>query len=95
MKRLIEIRSQEMICRERALSDPARREFWLGKAEDWEKCAVDEIASHFRECKQRKGFRLKLAFLPPPRGLHWAYFRFWQILLQKSKIERPGKPRQS
>jgi len=54
MKRLIEIRSQEMICRERALSDPARREFWLGKAEDWEKCAVDEIASHFRECNSAR-----------------------------------------
>ena len=50
MKRLIEIRSQEMICRGRALSDPTRREFWLGRARDLEKCAVDEIASHFREC---------------------------------------------
>ena len=37
--------------------------------------------------QQRKGFRLKLAFLPPPRGLHWAYFRFWQILLQKSAAD--------
>jgi hypothetical protein len=50
MNKLIEIRNQEMMCRERALLDATRREFWLEKAEDWEKRAVDEIASHFRDC---------------------------------------------
>ncbi|QWG17169.1 hypothetical protein KMZ68_19620 [Bradyrhizobium sediminis] len=50
MKRLIEIRNQEFLCRERALLDSERKIFWLAKAEEWERCALDEIALHFREC---------------------------------------------
>lgn len=50
MKRLIEIRNQEFLCRERALLDSERKVFWLAKAEEWERCALDEIAFHFREC---------------------------------------------
>jgi hypothetical protein len=50
MNRLVEIRSQEMICRERALLDAERRAFWSAKAEEWEQLALDEIAYHFREC---------------------------------------------
>jgi hypothetical protein len=38
-----------MMCRERALLDSERREFWLAKAEDWGQRALDEIAFHFRE----------------------------------------------
>jgi len=50
MNKLIEIRNQEMMCRERALLDSERRDFWLAKAEEWGQHALDEIASHFREC---------------------------------------------
>ncbi len=50
MNRLAEIRSQESLCRERALLDPERRAFWLAQAEEWEQRAFDEIADHFREC---------------------------------------------
>jgi hypothetical protein len=50
MDKLAEIRSQEMLCRERALFDIERREFWSAKAEEWEQRALDEIAFHFREC---------------------------------------------
>jgi len=50
MKRLVEIRNQEFLCRERALRDSERKIFWLAKAEEWEQCALDEIAFHFREC---------------------------------------------
>ena len=50
MKRLVEIRTQEFLCRERALRDSERKIFWLAKAEEWEQCALDEIAFHFREC---------------------------------------------
>ena len=49
MTRLIEIRNQEMMCRERALSDPEHRQFWLAKAEDYARSALDEISFHFRE----------------------------------------------
>jgi hypothetical protein len=50
MNKLIELRNQEMICRERALLESERRAFWLAKAEEWEQRALDEIAFHFREC---------------------------------------------
>jgi hypothetical protein len=50
MNRLVEIRSQESLCRERATFDSERRAFWLAQAEKWEQRALDEIAFHFREC---------------------------------------------
>ncbi|TYO67155.1 hypothetical protein FXV83_08165 [Bradyrhizobium hipponense] len=50
MNRLVEIRSQELFCRERAALDSERRVFWLAQAEEWEQRALDEIAYHFREC---------------------------------------------
>jgi hypothetical protein len=50
MNRLVEIRSQESMCRERAALDSARRVFWLAQAEEWGQRALDEIAYHFREC---------------------------------------------
>ena len=49
MDKLAEIRNQELICRERALSDTDRGAFWLAKAEEWARRALDEIAFHFRE----------------------------------------------
>jgi hypothetical protein len=50
MNKLVEIRSQELMCRERAALDSERRFFWLAQAEEWEQRALDEIAYHFREC---------------------------------------------
>ena len=50
MKKLVEIRSQELMCRERAMLDSERKIFWLAQAEEWEQRALDEIAYHFREC---------------------------------------------
>jgi hypothetical protein len=52
MNRLVEIRSQESLCRERAALDPERRIFWLAQAKEWEQRALDEIAYHFRECNR-------------------------------------------
>jgi hypothetical protein len=49
MNKLIEIRNKEMMCRERALLDSERSEFWLAKAEEWGQRALDEIAFQFRE----------------------------------------------
>jgi hypothetical protein len=51
MNKLVEIRGQELMCRERAAHDAERRVFWLAQAEEWEQRALDEIAFHFRECK--------------------------------------------
>ena len=50
MNRLVEIRSQESLCRERAALDFERGVFWLAEAQEWEQRALDEIAYHFREC---------------------------------------------
>ena len=57
MQRLVEIRSQETLCRERAALDSARRVFWLAQAEEWEQRALDEIAHHFRECNLTRAER--------------------------------------
>jgi hypothetical protein len=53
MTKLVEIRSQEFMCRERALLDSERKMFWLAQAEEWEQRALDEIAFHFRECNHQ------------------------------------------
>jgi hypothetical protein len=50
MNRLVEIRRQELFCRERALHDSKRKAFWLAEAEQWKQRALDEITFHFREC---------------------------------------------
>lgn len=50
MNRLMAIRSQEFLCRERAALDSERRAFWLAQAQEWEQRALDEIAHYFREC---------------------------------------------
>jgi hypothetical protein len=50
VNKVVEIRSQEHLCRERAALDAQRRMFWLSQAEEWEKRALEEIALHFREC---------------------------------------------
>jgi hypothetical protein len=50
MKKLVQIRGLESICRERAVLDTQRKSFWLTQAEEWEQRALDEIALHFREC---------------------------------------------
>ena len=50
MKKLVEIRGLESICRERATLDSERKIFWLEQAEEWEQRALDEIALYFREC---------------------------------------------
>jgi hypothetical protein len=52
MNKLVEIRSQELMCRERAALDSERKVFWLAQAEEWEQRALDEIAYHFRECNR-------------------------------------------
>jgi hypothetical protein len=63
MKKLVEIRTQEFICRERASRDFDGRIFWLAKAEEWEQRALDEIAFHFRECN--------LSSAASPTGTHY------------------------
>jgi hypothetical protein len=50
MNKLVEIRRQEFLCRERASLDSERRIFWLAEAEQWEQRVLDEIAYYFREC---------------------------------------------
>ena len=50
MDKLVEIRSQEFLCRERAAFDSERKAFWLAQAEEWGQRALDEIEFHFREC---------------------------------------------
>jgi hypothetical protein len=45
MTSLVEIRNEEMLCRERALVEPERKQFWLKQADEWAKRALNAIAS--------------------------------------------------
>ena len=45
MTTLVEIRNEEMLCRERALVEPEHKEFWLKEADVWAKRALWAIAS--------------------------------------------------
>ena len=45
MMSIVEIRNEEMLCRERALVEPERREFWLEQADEWAQRALNVIAS--------------------------------------------------
>jgi hypothetical protein len=49
VNRIIEIRKQEALCRERAVMDTNRRSLWTEKAEEWHQLALLEVASNFRE----------------------------------------------
>ena len=49
MSKLAEIRNQELLCREQALLDRDRKEFWLAKADEWSQRAVKEITLQFKE----------------------------------------------
>jgi hypothetical protein len=60
MNKLVEIRGQVQLCRERATFDCERRVFWLAQAEEWEQRALDEIAFHFRECNLESVERLSV-----------------------------------
>ena len=55
MKKLAEIRSQELICRERAMLDSERKVFWLAQAEEWEQRALDEIAFYLGNAISKMG----------------------------------------
>jgi hypothetical protein len=59
MKKLIEYRTNEAMCRQRAAVEPEYRARWLAQAEMWAQLALDEIATHFRECTSNE--------LPPMR----------------------------
>ena len=45
MMSLVEIRNEEMLCRERALVEPERKEFWLEQADEWAQRALNVLAS--------------------------------------------------
>jgi hypothetical protein len=50
MKRLIGCAAGVSVPKSVRYSIPSAKIFWLAKAEEWERCALDEIAFHFREC---------------------------------------------
>jgi hypothetical protein len=50
MKNVRTYRAMGLICRQRAVFDPANSWKHLGDAERWDHLAHAEIASHFREC---------------------------------------------
>lgn len=64
MNRLVEIRGQESLCRERAALNSERRLFWLAQAQEWEQRALDEIACYFQECNSAQAELARSWHLP-------------------------------
>jgi hypothetical protein len=54
MTRVLNLRDQEAVCRERAQRDGERRAFWSAEAEAWQRIALDEIAATFRHGQRRQ-----------------------------------------
>ena len=52
---IVGCREIELLCRQRAISDPARNWKWLGEADRWSDLAHREIASRFRNNEMHAG----------------------------------------
>ena len=50
MRKLVEYRTQESQCRQRAVLDAANEAHWLLQAEMWQQRVAQEISSYFDEC---------------------------------------------
>lgn len=50
MDKIVEYRSQELMCRQRAQFDLLHAHHWMGQAEMWWHKTQDEISSHFEAC---------------------------------------------
>jgi hypothetical protein len=54
MRKLVEYRTQESKCRQRAVLDAANRAHWLLQAEMWQQRVAQEISSYFDECNTNR-----------------------------------------
>jgi hypothetical protein len=61
MKEVARLRQMEDECRERALSEPDRKWYWLAQAAKFQTQAVQEVAFHLEECNTTDSPEVKLA----------------------------------
>ena len=52
---IVGCREIELLCRQRAISDPARNWKWLGEADRWSDLAHGELASRFQNNEMHAG----------------------------------------
>jgi hypothetical protein len=64
MKEPARLRQLEAECRQRALSEPQRKWYWLAQAAKFQTQAVQEIAFHFEDCNTADSPEVKLAQWP-------------------------------
>jgi hypothetical protein len=64
MKETACLRQLEAECRQRALSEPQRKWYWLAQAAKFQTQAVQEIAFHLEDCTTADSPEVKLAQWP-------------------------------
>jgi hypothetical protein len=64
MKEAARLRQLEAKCRQRALSEPQRKWYWLAQAAKFQTQAVQEIAFHLEDCNTADSPEVKLAQWP-------------------------------
>ena len=96
MKEAAHLRHLEAECRQRALSEPQRRWYWLAQAAKFQTQAVQEIAFDLEDCKAADSPEVKLAQWPngpDARRLMEPFVREGEQLDEFCRPERPLKDR--
>jgi hypothetical protein len=96
MKETPRLRQLEAECRQRALSEPQRRWYWLAQAAKFQTQAVQQIAFDLEECNTADSPEVKLAQWPngpDGRRLMEPFVRAGGQLDEFCRPERPLKNR--
>ena len=100
MKETARLRRLEAECRQRALSEPQRKWYWLAQVAKFQTQAVQEIAFHLEDCNTADSPEVKLAQWlngPDGRRLMEPFVRVGEQLDEFCRPERPlrGRRRES
>jgi hypothetical protein len=92
MKQTARLRRLEAGCRQRALSEPRRKWYWLAQAAKFQTQAVQKIAFHLGDCTAADSPEVKLAHWPngpDARRLMEPFVREAEPLDEFCRLDRP------
>jgi hypothetical protein len=92
MKEPARLRQLEAECRQRALSEPQRKWYWLAQAAKFQTQAVQKIAFHLEDCTAADSPEVKLAHWPngpDARRLMEPFVREAEPLDEFCRLDRP------
>ena len=96
MKETARLRQLEAECRQRALSEPQRKWYWLAQAAKFQTQAVQKIAFHLEDCTTADSPEVKLAHWPngpDARRLMEPFVREAEHLDEFCRLDRPVRDR--